>query len=133
MFRSSALSLVVAAGVVAVGLSAAPALANTTHVTSLTIKSAKSTVAPHQKTTVTGTLKSGDKPLSGQPVVLEKRAAGAKAFTVVSTQVTSPKGSVSYPVTPGSRRGQNEQYELVFKGTSTYRPSHSQVITISVS
>jgi hypothetical protein len=132
MSRVRTLPTVFAAAALAAGMSAAPALAASAQPTSLTLKAAKSSVVHNQKTTLTGTLKAGTKPLSAQPVILEKRAAGAKAWSVVSSKNTSSKGTVSYVVTPGTKKGQKEQYYLVFKGNAKYKASHSAVITITV-
>jgi hypothetical protein len=100
--------------------------------TSLTLKAAHTTVAPKAKDTLTGTLKSGTKRLSGEPIRLERRAAGTKSFTLVSTKTTNANGQVTYTVVPGTRKGQKEQYMLVFAGNNSYKASHSSVITITV-
>jgi hypothetical protein len=113
-------------------MSAAPALAAAAQPTSLTLKAAKSSVTHNQKTTLTGTLKSGGTALAAQPVVLEKRAAGAKAWSAVSTKSTSSKGTVTYSVVPGTRKGQKEEFYLVFKGNAKYKASHSAIITVTV-
>ena len=65
------------------------------------------------------------------PVTLETRTAGTKAFTVVSTKMTDSNGKVTLVVTPGKTK--KVQYELVFAGNATYRGSHSQIITLTVS
>ena len=132
MSRVRTVPMVFAAGCLAVGVAATPALAAGAQPTSLTLKAAKTSVVHNQKTTLTGTLKAGTKRLGGESVVLEKRASGAKSWSVVSTKTTSSKGTVTYTVVPGTRKGQKEQYELVFKGTKMYKASHSAVITITV-
>lgn len=134
MSRTTARSLVVVAGLAAASMSIAPALAATTSAkpTSLTLKAAKSTVAPKQKDTLTGLLKSGTHVLAGESVKLEKRAAGAKSFSLVTTKTTDSKGKVVLTVVPGSKKGQKEQYELIFAGNKTYKGSHSSIITITV-
>jgi len=58
---------------------------------------------------------------------------GAKSFTLVAMKTTDSKGHVALTVTPGTRKGQKEQYELVFAGTTAIKASHSSVITITVS
>lgn len=128
-------TLAVGVSLVAASVATAPAFAATpaARPTALTLKAAKSTVAPKQKDTLTGLLKSGTKALAGQSVKLEKRAAGARSFTVVATKTTDSKGHVVLTVTPGTRKGQKEQYELVFAGTKSYKASHSSIITITVS
>ena len=135
MHRIATRTTLLTAGLVVAGLTAGPALAATTAAkpSSLTLKAAKSMVAPKAKDTLTGTLKSGTKVLANEPVKLEKRAAGAKSFTIVSTKTTDAKGKVVLTVTPGMRKGQKEQYELVFAGTKAFKASHSSIITITVS
>ena len=99
--------------------------------TSIPLKATKSTVAPNQKVTLTGFLKSGHTPVAFAPVMLETRTAGTKAFTVVSTKLTDSNGKVTLVVSPGKVK--KVQYELVFAGDATYRGSHSQIITLTVS
>lgn len=101
--------------------------------TSIPLKAAKSAVAPNQKVTLTGFLKSGHSPVVNAPVTLERRQAGAKTFTVMSAKTTDSNGKVTLIVAPGAKRGQKMQYELVFAGNTTYRGSHSQIITLTVS
>jgi hypothetical protein len=101
--------------------------------TSIPLKAAKSAVAPNQKVTLTGFLKSGHSPVVNAPVTLESRLPGASSFTVVSAKTTDSNGKVTLIVAPGAKRGQKMQYELVFAGDATYRGSHSQIITLTVS
>ena len=116
------------------GLSAAPALAATApKPTALTLKAAHSSVAPKHKDTLTSTLKSGKTAIKNETVKLERRATGAKSWTVVSSKTTDSKGQDTWSVVPGSKKGQKEQYEVVFSGTKSYKASHSSVITVTVS
>jgi 5-hydroxyisourate hydrolase-like protein (transthyretin family) len=101
--------------------------------TSIPLKATKSTVAPNQKVTLTAFLKSGHTPVTAAPVTLEKRTAGTKAFTVVSTKLTNSNGKVTLVVTPGKSKKKKVQYKVVFAGNATYRGSHSQIITLTVS
>jgi hypothetical protein len=101
--------------------------------TSIPLKAAKSAVAPNQKVTLTGYLKCGHNPVVNAPVTLERRQAGAGTFTVVSAKTTDSNGKVTLIVAPGAKSGQKMQYELVFAGNMSYRGSHSQVITLTVS
>lgn len=123
---------VLAGAVALAGVTAAPALAATTS-TAITLKAAHSTVAPKAKDSLTATLKSGSRRLAGETVQLEKRAAGARHWTTVSSKTTGSKGETTWTVTPGTRKGQKEQYEVVFAGTKAYKASHSAVITVTVS
>jgi 5-hydroxyisourate hydrolase-like protein (transthyretin family) len=101
--------------------------------TSIPLKATKSTVAPNQKVTLRGFLKSGHTPVAAVPVTLEKRTARTKTFTVVSTKLTDSNGKVTLVVTPGKSKAKKVQYKLVFAGNATYRGSHSQIITLTVS
>ena len=101
--------------------------------TSIPLKATKSTVAPNQKVTLTGRLKSGHTPVAAAPVTLETRAAGTKAFTLVSTKTTDSNGKVTLVVAPGKTKGPKVKYRLSFAGDATYRGSHSQIITLNVS
>lgn len=101
--------------------------------TSIPLKAAKSAVAPNQKVTLTGYLKSGHHPVAKAPVTLESRQAGSGTFTVVSAKTTDSNGKITLIVAPGPTRGQKMQYELVFAGSMSYRGSHSQIITLTVS
>ena len=101
--------------------------------TSIPLKATKSAVAPNQKVTLTGFLKSGHTPVVNAPVTLGSRQPGTGAFAVVSIKTTDSNGKVTLVVTPRAKSGQKTQYELIFAGDTTYRGSHSQVITLSVS
>jgi len=132
MSRIAPASVALTTGLLVVGLCAPAFAATTAKPTSLTLKAAKSTVAPKAKDTLTGTLKNGTHLLAGESVKLEERAAGAKRFTLVTTKQTDSKGHVAMTVVPGTRKGQKEQYELVFAGNAAYQGSHSSVITVTV-
>jgi hypothetical protein len=133
MSRNATRSLTIAAAAVAASLAAGPAFAATSaKPTGLTLKAAKSTVAPKQREKVVGTLKQGNRVLAGQAVTLEKRAPGARSFTVVTTRRTDRNGHTFFVVAPGTRKGAKEQYELVFAGTKAYKPSHSSIVTLTV-
>ena len=133
MSRLTARPTLAIAGILAASLTAAPALASAAVPTSLTLKAAHSSVAPKAKDTLTGYLKAGKLALANQTVKLEQRASGAKTFKVVATKTTDANGKVVLTVTPGTKKGQKEQYELVFAGTKTYKASHSAIITVTVS
>jgi len=66
-------------------------------------------------------------------VTLETRAAGTKAFTVVSTKTTDSNGKVTPDGTPRKTKGPKVKNRLSFAGDATYRGSHSQIITLNVS
>ena len=127
----------VVAGVAATGLMAGPAFASAPAKTptSLTLKAAHASVAPKHKDALTLTLKAGNKRLAGETVYVEKRTAGAAKFgkLVMLSKQTDAKGQVTFSVVPGTKKGHKEQYEVVFKGTSKYKASHSHVLTVTVS
>jgi hypothetical protein len=136
MSRLTSRPAVVLAGVLAVGLTAGPALATTSTPTSLTLKAAKSTVAANTKDTLTGTLKSGATAQAGEVVRLIQRSAGATKYTRTNSyQRTDKNGQVTLTVTPGTKKGQKEQYVLIFDGNASkhLKASHSAVITVTVS
>lgn len=117
------------AGFAASATAAAPAVKPT----SLTLHAAHATVAPKHKDSLTATLRSLGKPLAGEPVALESRAAGSRKFanpTPIGT--TDSNGHVTVPVVPGNKKGHKEQYRVVFAGDATHKASHSSVITITV-
>jgi hypothetical protein len=132
--RSTQRSFAVAAGLLAAGLAITPAVAAGPKAkpTSLTMKATKVSVLPSQKDTLTAVLKNGTHVVAGQTVVLEKRAAGAKKWLVAATRKTNAKGAVALVVIPGIKKGQKEQYELIFPGNKTYARSHSAIITVTV-
>ncbi|MGN6608670.1 MAG: hypothetical protein ACTHMS_16880 [Jatrophihabitans sp.] len=128
------LAVAAAAAALAGAASAQAATPTTLKPTSITLHAAHATVAPKHKDTLTATLKSGRKALAGETVLLEKRAPHtAQRFTVVQTRTTDAKGRTTFTVLPGARKGHKEQYEVVFVKTSTYKGSHSAVITLTVS
>ena len=136
MSRLTSRPVLVLAGVLAASLTAAPALAATSTPTSLTLKAAKSMVATNAKDTLTGTLKSGNAADAGESVRLVKRAAGTTKFSNTGiSKRTDVKGQVTLTVTPGTRKGQKEQFMLVFNGDAAkhLKGSHSAVITVTVS
>src|SRR5581483_2498914 len=97
-------------GAVAVGLGVAPASAATPVKplkTSLSIHASKTKVAHDHEITLTGVLKGGSplKALGGQPVKLEKRAAGKTKWTLVATHDTTLAGTVTFSTVAGTKAG----------------------------
>lgn len=133
-------ALAVGVGVLAAGLVISPTLAagaspaTAEQPTSLTLKAAHTTVAPKHKDTLTTTLKVGAKRLAGETLYVEYRAAGAHKWSAPITvkPKTNARGEVSFVVAPGSKKGERSQFEVLFKGTAKYRPSHSSIVTIAV-
>lgn len=52
---------------------------------------------------------------------------------MVTSKTTDSKGKVVLTVVPGKKKGQKEQYELIFAGSATNKASHGSVITLTVS
>ena len=67
------------------------------------------------------------KPVAGETVTLEGRAGKHKKWVVVGTSTTDSKGTVTFTI---GLPAKTAQAELVFAGDSTYRKSHSNVITL---
>lgn len=139
MSQFASRALAVGVGVLAAGLAASPAFAAGAHAakkpTSLTLKAAHAAVAPRHKDALTATLKDGKTRLAGDRLYLEHRAAGTRKWSTPTAikPMTNAHGQVTFPVVPGTHKGQKTEYEVLFKGTARFRPSHSSVITITVS
>ena len=74
---------------------------------------------------ITGVLRSGTARLAGVPIYLASRTAGRK-FALAGNRTTGTDGNVSFTVTPDK----TTQYELIFVGDATHRPSRSSVLTL---
>ena len=74
---------------------------------------------------ITGVLRSGNARLAGVPIYLASRTPGRR-FALSGNRTTGTDGNVSFPVTPDS----TTQYELIFVGDATHRPSRSSVLTL---
>jgi hypothetical protein len=59
-------------------------------------------------------------------VTLDGRAGKKRRWVAVGTGSTGSDGSVTFTVAPTVK----SQFKLVFAGDSTYRKSHSNVITL---
>jgi hypothetical protein len=94
--------------------------------TTLTATESKTTINPGQADLITGTLLSGTKPVSGKHVYLERDVKGK--FVAVQQDVTGGLGHVFFTVKPE----QTASFRLVFLGTSAYKASHSNVLTVLV-
>jgi hypothetical protein len=119
---------------------AAPALAAASpRPTSLTLRTAHSTVTAKHHDTFTATLKAGKTPLDGATVKLYEKKPGAKTWTPLGTKTTNAKGQATYTVTPAGRKGQKDEFEVKFgggkigTGTTTYGASHSKIVTVTIS
>lgn len=81
----------------------------------------------HHVDAVTGVLSSDDKGVAGETVALEARTGVRPRWRVVATGATGTGGAITFDVTPKAKM----QFKYVFAGDSTFRASHSNVITLS--
>ncbi|HEV2254932.1 MAG TPA: hypothetical protein VGS06_17245 [Streptosporangiaceae bacterium] len=81
----------------------------------------------HHVDAVTGVLSSDDKGVAGETVALEARTGVRPRWKVVATGATGTGGAITFDVTPKAKM----QFKYVFAGDSTFRASHSNVITLS--
>jgi hypothetical protein len=84
--------------------------------------------ARHHVDALTGVLSSDGTGVAHETVALEARMGVAPRWKVVDTGTTGANGAITFTlVTPKTKT----QFKLVFAGDSTYRASHSNVITLS--
>ncbi len=81
----------------------------------------------HHADMLTGLLRSHRKGVAAETVTLEGRAGAHRKWVVVATGTTATDGSVTFTIAQPTRK---TQFELVFAGDSTYRKSHSNVISL---
>jgi hypothetical protein len=81
----------------------------------------------HHIDAVTGVLSSDHKGVAGEAIALEARTGVTPRWKVVATGATGTGGAITFDVTPKAKM----QFKYVFAGDSTYRASHSNVITLS--
>lgn len=94
--------------------------------TTLSIKNKAIAHGKHHADELTGVLRSHRKGVAAETVTLDSRAGKKPRWVVVGTGTTGSDGSVSFTVTVTVKA----QFKLVFAGDSTYRKSHSNVITL---
>jgi len=81
----------------------------------------------HHVDAVNGVLSSDGTGVAHETVALEARTGVAPRWQVVATGPTGTGGTITFDVTPKAKT----QFKYVFAGDSTYRASHSNVITLS--
>ena len=81
----------------------------------------------HHVDAVTGVLSSDDKGVAGETVALEARMGVTPRWKVVAIGATGTGGAITFDVAPKAKM----QFKYIFAGDSTYRASHSNVITVS--
>jgi hypothetical protein len=131
------LSARVAAAVAATALTAGGIMAAATVVsaapkpkldaTRLSISNRAVAHGKHHVDAVTGVLSSDHKGVAGETVALEARTGVTPRWKVVAIGATGTGGAITFDVTPKAKM----QFKYVFAGDSTYRASHSNVITLS--
>jgi hypothetical protein len=81
----------------------------------------------HHADALTGVLRSHRKAVAAETITLQDRAGAHRKWIVVGTGTTGAAGSVTFTIAPPAKK---TQFEMVFAGHSTYRKSHSNVISL---
>lgn len=81
----------------------------------------------HHADALTGVLRSHRKGVTAENITLQDRAGAHRKWVVVATGTTGADGSVTFTITAPTVK---TQFEMVFAGDSTYRKSHSNVISL---
>jgi hypothetical protein len=117
-------------GIAATATAATAATAGKPHAkiqdTRLSIKNKAIAHGHHHADAITGVLTAHRKGVAGEAITLDARTGKKRRWAVVATGTTSTGGSVTFTVAPTART----QYKLVFAGDSSFRNSHSYVITL---
>ena len=121
-----------------IGLMSAPASAATTIPTSVSLRAARTTVAPGGTDTLTAVLKANGKPLANRQLCLQTRPAGGKFGKCMPIKrTTNSRGRVTVTVTVSKTAGHKQQYEVFFNKNprykTSYQVSHSAIVTITTS
>jgi hypothetical protein len=93
---------------------------------SLSIRSALSSINPGGKNNISGVLRGNGRALGGRHVDLVAGSPGS--WRTLGTRTTGQHGWVGFTVSPSA----TQHYMLVFRGGSTFRPSRSGVVTVIV-
>jgi hypothetical protein len=94
--------------------------------TSLSIKNKVIAHAKHHADAITGVLRDEHTGVANETITLDSRTGKKPRWVAVATGTTGANGSVTFTVAPTART----QFKLVFAGDSTFRKSHSNVITL---
>jgi hypothetical protein len=116
-----------AGGIIAAATVASAAPKPKLDATRLSISNRAVAHGKHHVDAVTGVLSSDHKGVADQTVALEARTGVTPRWKVVATGATGTGGAITFDVTPKAKM----QFKYVFAGDSTYRASHSNVITLS--
>ena len=127
---AAAVAVLATGGVIATATAASAAKGHGHHAklaaTTLSIKNKAIAHAKHHADAITGVLRSRRKGVAAETITLDSRTGKKPRWTAVATGATGSDGSVTFTVAPTART----QYKMVFAGDSTYRKSHSNVITL---
>jgi len=116
-----------AAGTMAAASAASAATHPKQDATRLSISNKVIAHARHHVDAVTGVLSSDGTGVAHETVALEARMGVTPRWKVVGAGTTGTNGAITFTlVTPKVKT----QFKLVFAGDSTYRASHSNVITL---
>jgi len=129
-FGSAATVAVLATGGVMATATAASAAGHpkSLDATTLSIRNRAIVRHHHHADAITGVLRDEHTRVAGETITLDSRTGKKPRWTVVATGTTDANGSVTFTVAPTTRT----QFKLVFAGDSTFRKSHSNVITLNV-
>jgi hypothetical protein len=94
--------------------------------TTLSIKNKVVAHSRHHVDALTGVLRAHRKGVAGETITLESRTGKKPRWAAAGSATTGATGAVTFTVDPSART----QYKLVFAGDSSYRKSHSNVITL---
>jgi hypothetical protein len=94
--------------------------------TALSIKNKPIAHGKHHADALTGVLRDGKTGVAGAAITLDSRTGKKPRWAAVATGTTGADGSVTFTVAPAVKT----QFKMVFAGDSTFRKSHSNVITL---
>jgi 5-hydroxyisourate hydrolase-like protein (transthyretin family) len=123
---AAAVAVLATGGVMATATAASAAGHKPLDATTLSIKNKAIAHAKHHADAITGVLRDERTGVASETITLDSRTGKKPRWTVVTTGTTDSTGSVTFTVAPTART----QYKLVFAGDSTFRKSHSNVITL---
>ena len=116
-----------AGGIIAAATAVSAAPQPKLHATRLSISNQVIAHGRHHVDAVTGVLSSDGTGVAHETVALEARMGVKPRWRVVDAGTTGTNGAITFTlVTPKTKT----QFKLVFAGDSTYRASHSNVITL---
>ena len=92
-----------------------------------TLHISNNVIANHHADALTGVLRSHRKGVAAGTITLERRVGAHRKWVVIETGTTAADGSVTFTVALPTKE---TQFEMVFVGNSTYRNSHSNVVSV---